>query len=185
MATANRERFEAIIEPHFSALYRTAFRLAQNREDAEDLVQDLCLRVLTELSNTEVVEHPRAWLLRIQYRIFIDDTRRRSRSPVQRLPDDADANGLLASDAPALDEITDGIRQQQELSEAWKRLERDQRALLALHAEGYSLDELQAIVGISKNAISARLHRARARFAKLLRAGSIGLACTGTAGERA
>ena len=53
----------------------------------------------------------------------------------------------------------------------WDRLEPEQRALLSLHAEGHGLEELVAIFGTNRNALSARLHRARLRLANLLAAG--------------
>ncbi|HET8696630.1 MAG TPA: sigma factor-like helix-turn-helix DNA-binding protein, partial [Gammaproteobacteria bacterium] len=51
---------------------------------------------------------------------------------------------------------------------AWTELTAEQRALLALHAEGYGLAELEQIFGTNRNSLSARLHRARARLAKLI-----------------
>jgi DNA-directed RNA polymerase specialized sigma24 family protein len=55
----------------------------------------------------------------------------------------------------------------------WDRLDVEQRALLSLHAEGHDLAELAAIFGVNKNALSARLHRARQRLAKLLAAADV------------
>ena len=54
------------------------------------------------------------------------------------------------------------------LAAVWHRLDAEQRALLSLHAEGNDLEELAVIFGTNRNALSARLHRARQRLAKLL-----------------
>ena len=47
------------------------------------------------------------------------------------------------------------------LQTAWLMLERTQRSLLALRAEGYGMSEISAITGIPHDALGARLHRAR------------------------
>ena len=56
----------------------------------------------------------------------------------------------------------------QRIVAVWDQLDPDQRALLSLHAEGNDLKDLAAIFGSNRNALSARLHRARQRLAKLL-----------------
>jgi len=57
------------------------------------------------------------------------------------------------------------------LAAVWHLLDAEQQVLLSLHAEGHDLEELAAIFGINRNALSARLHRARQRLAKLLSTG--------------
>ena len=168
MADTGDRRFETIVGPHFEALYRAAARLTRSRQDAEDLVQDVCLRAYSRLAELERATQPLGWLLQVQYRLFLDAARRRRRAPFAPMPVEPEA--LLSVGAePALEDAADGMRLQQSVEKAWSCLEREQRALLALHAEGYSLGELEEICGISRNAVSARLHRARARLAKLLK----------------
>src|SRR6185503_15844176 len=87
-----------------------------------------------------------------------------------------DVSDLFASDEPGPEELTSAAYTQERLDRAWRELTPEQRALLALHAEGYGLGELEQILGTNRNSLSARLHRARARLAKLIgddaRAGS-------------
>jgi RNA polymerase sigma-70 factor (ECF subfamily) len=173
MQSRDKLLFEQLVRPHFDALYRAAFRLARNREDAEDLVQESCLRAFSHLVDLERSVSPRAWLLRIQYRLFVDAHRRRRRSPVANADGRGDPAASTPSDQPGVDAIADGIASRADLESAWQRLDKAQRALLALHAEGYSLTELEVITGATKNALSARLHRARSRLAKLLRASAV------------
>ena len=93
ISTDNSRRFDSVIRPHFDALYRAAMRLTRRREDAEDLVQDVLLRAFPALGQLETLDSPRGWLLRVQYRIFVDGYRRRHRSPVVALPEGADSDG--------------------------------------------------------------------------------------------
>lgn len=167
------DRFEAIVRPEFDALYRAAMRLTRSREDAEDLVQDVLLRAYPELDRLAALESPRGWLLRVQYRIFVDGFRRKSRAPFAVAGRAFDAD-LAACEQPGLEELTEVAQRRAQLARVWNALDRQQRALLALHAEGYSLAELEACTGLSRNAIGVRLHRARARLAKLIRNDSTG-----------
>jgi RNA polymerase sigma-70 factor (ECF subfamily) len=74
------------------------------------------------------------------------------------------------SQAPGLAEQTDEALQSRRLDQAWRRLDRDQRALLALHdIEGYSLAELTEMTGLKEGTLKSRLHRARVKLGKLLR----------------
>lgn len=165
------QRFASVVQPHFAALYRAALRLTRRRPDAEDLVQDVCLRACTRLEDLAAVTNPRAWLMRALYHCFVDATRRRRRRPHVALPDDA-APGAPASDEPGPERAAEARRMHERLAAVWHRLDAEQRALLSLHAEGHDLEELAQIFSINRNAVSARLHRARLRLAKLLAAGT-------------
>ena len=84
MSEAVEQRFASLVQPHFAALYRVAMRLTRRRADAEDLVQDVCLRACSRLDDLGAVTNARAWLMRALYHLFIDATRRkRRRRPTQ------------------------------------------------------------------------------------------------------
>jgi len=165
--TQSSERFEGVVRPHFDALYRAAMRLTRSRADAEDLVQEVCLRAFAALDRLESLEYPRGWLLRVQYRIFVDGARRRLRSPFVATNTTADVDLALSTD-PSPEEFAEASLRRQRLTRVWPQLEPEQRALLALHAEGYTLTELEAMTGLSANALGVRLHRARARLGRLM-----------------
>lgn len=172
MDTDNRPsahgQFDVVVRPHFEALYRAAMRLTRSHEDAEDLVQEVVLRACPELDRLETLDSPRAWLLRVQYRIFVDELRRRKRSPIVDGRDAAETDHALSED-PGPEEQAEREQRRRQLARVWGMLDRRQRALLALHAEGYTLAELAAVTGLTPNAVGVTLHRARARLAKLIR----------------
>jgi RNA polymerase sigma-70 factor (ECF subfamily) len=169
MSESLEQPFAAQVQPHFAALYRTALRLTRRRADAEDLVQEVCLRACTRLDELAAVANPRAWLMRALYHCFVDTARRRRRRSTVPLPGD-EAPGAPASDDPGPERAAEIGRMHERVAAVWDRLDAEQRALLSLHAEGNDLDDLAAIFAINKNALSARLHRARQRLGKLLAA---------------
>lgn len=162
------ERFAALVEPHYEVLYRAAYRLTRSTHDAEDLTQEVCVRAYPRLSQLERLEKPRAWLLRVMYRLFVDWTRRYERTHVESM-ETVDMEALESGEAgPA--ELVDLLLDGRHLDLAWQRLDREQRGLLALHdVEGYTLAELNQITGLKEGTLKSRLHRARVRLGKLLR----------------
>ncbi len=167
MTAPTDNEFTVWLEPHVGPLYRAAYRLTGNRADAEDLFQEVCVRAYAERAALPSVEQPLRWLLKVQYRVFVDGTRRRKRSPLRALSTALDADALPAHEAGP-DELADAELAERRLLVAWNGLERSQRALLALHAEGYSLSELGTITDLTTDVLKARLYRARVRLGRLL-----------------
>jgi RNA polymerase sigma factor (sigma-70 family) len=162
------ERFAALIQPHYEVLYRTAYRLTRSRHDAEDLAQEVCARAYPRLDEIEKLEQPRGWLLRVMYRLFVDWSRRYERTHVTSM-ETVDVLSIASADrGPA--ELTEMLLDGRHLDRAWERLDKEQRALLALHdVEGYTLGEINRITGLKEGTLKSRLHRARVRLGKLLR----------------
>jgi RNA polymerase sigma-70 factor (ECF subfamily) len=172
MSDSVEQRFTSLVQPHFAALYRAAMRLTRRRPDAEDLVQEVCLRACARLDDLGAVTNPRAWLMRALYHLFVDVARRKRRRADVPLASDEVA-GVPHSDEPSPERAAEARRMHERLAAVWHRLDAEQRALLSLHAEGHDLGELAAIFAVNKNALSARLHRARRRLAKLLTADEV------------
>jgi RNA polymerase sigma-70 factor (ECF subfamily) len=157
--------FAALLRRHVDALYRAGYRLAGNRPDAEDLVQEVCVRAFESCAELARVDRPLAWLLKVQYRVFLDGARRRRRSPLEPMRDDV---SLLATDEPGPDALAESALAEPRFERAWNALEKQQRALLALQAEGYTLAEIREITDLSSDVLKARLYRARVRLGRLL-----------------
>jgi RNA polymerase sigma-70 factor (ECF subfamily) len=171
MSDSADPRFASLVQPHFAGLYRAALRLTRRRHDAEDLVQEVCLRACVRLGDLESAANPRAWLMRALYRLFVDTARRRRlRLRLAPLVGGADDDDAAPNGEPDPERAVDAYRMHERVVAVWERLEPEQRALLSLHAEGHDLEELAVIFASNRNALSARLHRARQRLAKLLAA---------------
>lgn len=172
---SNRDTgFELLIRPHLRPLYRVAYRLTGRREDAEDLVQELLMKLYPRQREIESIERLRPWLLRVLYCQFIDNHRKHSRSPLRLATDSTAGAGtdpleyLVATDGdPEAD--TEQAAQNRNLLHAVARLSEDHRTVLALHdVEGYTLEEIQTVLECPIGTLKSRLHRARARLRELL-----------------
>ena len=163
-ATDSRNRFEDLVGPHIDHLYRLSYRFTGSREDAEDLVQDLLVKLYPRQDEMATIEKLRPWLARVLYRLFIDRTRQDKRSVLNAVegeesPDDHADTGTGTEAQVEL------LFTQQRLLESFAHLNDDQRALLALHdIEGYTLAELTEMLDTPVGTLKSRLNRARSKL---------------------
>jgi RNA polymerase sigma-70 factor (ECF subfamily) len=164
--------FEEVMRPHLAGIYGRAYALTGSVQDAEDLVQEVCIRASARLLELTRHENPRAWLMRVLYRLFVDLVRSRRRSPIRLMvPEDAQASvDAAVSTEPGPEQQADASTFLRRFRLAWERLTADEQLLLALHGiEGLSLVEIQDVTGLPVGTIKSRLHRSRIRLGQLLR----------------
>jgi RNA polymerase sigma factor (sigma-70 family) len=162
---SEQDRFAKLIQQHYRALYGAAYRLTRSAADAEDLVQEVCVRAYPRLGEIERLEQPRGWLLRVLYRLFIDLRRRYERKHVRAIDEHED----FVSSEPSPPEEAERALDRWRIEAAWRHLNQEQRLLLVLHdVEGYSLAEIHSMTGLKDGTIKSRLHRARVRLGRLL-----------------
>ncbi|MGH8197457.1 MAG: RNA polymerase sigma factor [Steroidobacteraceae bacterium] len=172
-AARRAAEFELLLRVHIPALYRSAYRWTGSTDRAEDLVQDLLLKLFPRLDELKAVEQLRPWATRVMYRIFVDQLRRERSSPVrfdsESLPPDDGEHPGVADESPGPPELTENLLTQERLTAAWTMLSDEHRVVLALHdIEGYGLAELEDMTGIPVGTLKSRLHRARLRLRDLL-----------------
>jgi RNA polymerase sigma-70 factor (ECF subfamily) len=146
-------------------LYTVAYRLTGNDADAQDLVQEVLLRVRRGLE-TYRPGSLEGWLSRITTNAFLDEVRRRRRRPTVALPDDPDRVLVGAEDAEAAlaattlpDDVQDAIR----------ALPDDFRAAVVMcDVVGLSYEEIAAELGVPIGTVRSRIHRGRAALRGVL-----------------
>lgn len=155
--------FETLVGPYLEGLYRLAYRLTGHRHDAEDLVQDLLVRLYPRQEQLAGLDEPRTWLARSLYNLYVDAIRSRQRSPIglaERGSEDLLAAMADVGDSP--ETLTERRLVQRRLVEALATLNDDQRLVVSLHdMEGYTLSELEVILATPLGTLKSRLHRAR------------------------
>jgi RNA polymerase sigma factor (sigma-70 family) len=160
--------FEELMRPHLDAIYGRAYALTGSTQDAEDLTQEVCIRASARLDDVVKHDNPRAWLLRVLYRLFVDLVRSRRRSPIRLLVGDQGLDAAISTE-PGPEQHAEAASFYKRLRLAWERLTNDEQLLLALHGvEGLSLAEIQDVTGLPLGTIKSRLHRSRVRLGRLL-----------------
>jgi RNA polymerase sigma-70 factor (ECF subfamily) len=151
---------------HLDALYRAAVRLTGTTADAEDLVQETCLRAFQAFHQLKHPEAARAWVFAILRSVFVREADRRSRHPTR--PNLEDLDGTVLTHA----EETSPIRQTllHEIRRATLTLPITYReALVLAHIGGFSYREMAEILEVPLGTVMSRLFRARRMLRAALR----------------
>jgi RNA polymerase sigma factor (sigma-70 family) len=167
--------FDRLLRDHVPAFYRSAYRWTGAVDRAEDLVQELLIRLYPMLDELRELDRVRPWAMRVMYRIFVDQLRRERSSPVRfGLPgpdgeaSDEEDDGYL-DPAPEPPELVEQQLTQERIASAWAQLTDEHRVVLSMHdIEGYSLVEIGAMLDTPVGTLKSRVHRARARLRELL-----------------
>lgn len=171
MSNKVHSSFTALVRPHLERLYRLAYRLTQHREDAQDLVQDVLLKVHPQADKMADIDSVAAWLNRVLYNQFVDNRRRYARSRmrvVEHRDYTADPDRAPAEQA-STEDLVEGEFTIKRVAAALEQLSDDHRLIINLHdVEGYTLTEIAEITGVSHGTLKSRRHRARERLQKLL-----------------
>ncbi|MBI4277094.1 MAG: sigma-70 family RNA polymerase sigma factor [Armatimonadetes bacterium] len=171
-APSARQRFEALAGQHLDALYAGALRLARNRADADDLVQEAFLKAWRGFHTFQEGTNARAWLFRILTNAHTDMYRRSARRPEQVNPDDLEDVYLYLKSLDAEERRRDGDPEalvdhmmDEEVQRALDSLpDRDRTPVMLADVHGHSYAEIARALGIPVGTVMSRLHRARHRL---------------------
>jgi RNA polymerase sigma-70 factor, ECF subfamily len=173
--------FKALVVAHYDDIYRTAWRWVGSREEAEDVAQDVCIKLAAAIRGFRGEAEFSTWLHRVTYTAAMDHLRARRRSlwdrggqilvrrPTSSASKAERVDAPLESSTPTPeDEIID-----QELWREVRALPPQQRdAVLLVYGEDLSHAEAAEIMGCSESTVSGHLHTARKRLkGRLLAAG--------------
>jgi RNA polymerase sigma-70 factor, ECF subfamily len=152
----SQHRFLRLIEPHLAAALAFARCLGRSDSDGDDLFQTALLRALEKLDQLRDEEAFRAWF----YRILVNVHRNHVKQPFWRrivpLVDDHGSGAAAADDA---------LAGSQRARAALSVLPHEQRETIVLfEIDGWTVDEIAALHGVSVSAVKSRLARARERL---------------------
>ena len=143
---------------HSDILYGFAYRLAQNADDAKDLVQDTFLRALKYADHYTPGTNARSWLYRIMYNLFINQYRKQRRSPIVAAHEHEEDRGGQYTISP------DAFRNSMsdEVMLAFNQLKPEFKSVLYLRDfEDLKYEEISHVLDIPICTVKTRIHRAR------------------------
>jgi RNA polymerase sigma-70 factor, ECF subfamily len=166
--TAHRlAAFEELVQRHQTQIYRVAYRLTGNHDDAEDLAQEAIVEAFRAFDRYQPGTYFDRWLYRIMSRTFIDTVRRRNRRPVVSL--DAPIHGegdslvtFIGDSSQDPQQLTEMVDLDGVIQAALDRLPQEFRTAVVLaDVEGLSYDEVAEALRCPVGTVRSRLHRAR------------------------
>jgi RNA polymerase sigma-70 factor, ECF subfamily len=154
--------WDQVVREHSARVYRLAYRLTGNVPDAEDLTQEVFVRVFRSLP-TYTPGTFEGWLHRITTNLFLDIARRRQRIRFEGLGEEA--AGRLSGDEPTPAQAFDARHLDGDVQKAIAALAPEYRAAVVLcDIEGLSYEEVADTLGVKLGTVRSRIHRGRAQL---------------------
>jgi RNA polymerase sigma-70 factor (ECF subfamily) len=158
--------WDEIVSEHSARVYRLAYRLTGNPHDAEDLTQEVFVRVFRSLASYTPGTFE-GWLHRITTNLFLDQARRKSKIRFDALAEDAETRIASRGATPDV-AVMDGLFDD-DVEAALAALPPDFRAAVVLcDIEGLSYEEIADVLGLKLGTVRSRIHRGRTMLRKAL-----------------
>ena len=154
--------WDEVVRTHSARVYRLAYRLTGDRHDAEDLTQEVFVRVFRSLSSYTPGTFE-GWLHRITTNLFLDSVRRKAKIRFEGLADDA--ADRLAGKEPTPAQAYFDTHLDADIESALASLAPEFRAAVVLcDIEGLSYEEIAATLGVKLGTVRSRIHRGRSQL---------------------
>lgn len=160
----DHEAFTSLAAAHVDRCYALAYRILRDPHRAQDATQQALLGAWRDLPNLREAERFDAWLHRLVVNACYAEARgeRRWTARIRALP----------ADGSSEPDVARGVAARAELSEAFRALTPEQRAVVVLHHHlGYPLTEIASTLGIPEGTARSRLHYAVRQLRTVLDAG--------------
>jgi RNA polymerase sigma-70 factor, ECF subfamily len=180
-AGGDSSAFQALVERHRSMVYRVAYQFAGNHHDAEDIAQEVFIKVFRSLDRFRQDAQLTSWLYRIIMNACIDHRRRNRSSSSAAFGEEAEQVMLnVQEETPGPEERAYGGEIGQVLECEIGRLPKGQRVVFVMrHHQGMKLCEIADALGLAEGTVKRQLHAAVHRLRQTLRQARV------TAGEGA
>jgi RNA polymerase sigma-70 factor (ECF subfamily) len=173
--TSRIGEFESLVRQYQKPVYSIALRMTGNPEEAQDLAQEAFVRAYRSFDSYRRGTSFDRWLYRIITNLYIDEVRRRKRTPYvesldQRIATD---EGEFEREVPDLSDSPEVVFDRHHIDESIQRalasLPPDFRmAIILCDIEGFSYEEISQIMRTSIGTVRSRIHRARRALRDLL-----------------
>jgi RNA polymerase sigma-70 factor (ECF subfamily) len=165
----DRDAFRVLVERHSHSVFRLAYRMTGNQQDAEEVVQEAFLRAYQKLEQFESRANFGTWVYRIAANYSIDRMRQRQKEEARRQTpsaEDQDAmeeNPLnrVADASPNPERLTQSVELKKQMEQALAALTHAERtAFVMRHWEGCGIEEIAAVLKSNSSAAKNTVFRA-------------------------
>ena len=170
--TGDTDAFRVLVERHSRALFRLAYRMTGNQQDAEDVVQDSFLRAYKQLARFDERASFGTWLYRIAVNCSLDLVRSRKRRNELTAPAESEMEDpvlALPSHDPAPDRIAMSGEVRDRVADAMGELSASERTAFVLrHFEGMCIEDVSRVLGCQPGAAKHSVFRAVQKLRRAL-----------------
>jgi RNA polymerase sigma-70 factor (ECF subfamily) len=162
-SNGDREAFACLLERHYATIHRIAWRWCGDAADAEDIAQDVSIKLARAISGWRAEASFPSWLYRIVLNTVRD--RQRARASERRR---VEAYAVQAMVDAQGGEGADGDPATRLWSAVGSLPERQRDAVLLVHGEGLSHDEAAGVMGVSEGTVSFHIHEAKKKLRAIM-----------------
>lgn len=165
------EAFNALLGAHEKQMYAVSLRMCQNREDAQDCLQEAMIRVFRAISGFKGQSSFSTWLYRITMNTCLDELRRRKTKQNSSLDGLLDMGWAPADENMSPERHAMNAETRRQLNAAISNLPEDMRSAIVLRdIHGLSYDEIADVLNINVGTIKSRISRGRVKLREELSA---------------
>lgn len=156
------EAFRALVERHSRSVFRLAFRMTGNEQDAEDVVQESFLKAYRQLGGFESRANFGTWLYRIVANCSVDLMRsKQARHDQTRAESLEEVVDVASAQTPGPERLAESAEIQRRVADALGALSPLERAAFTLrHYEGRTIEEISSTLGLGTSAAKHSVFRA-------------------------
>jgi RNA polymerase sigma-70 factor (ECF subfamily) len=169
------DAYRMLVERHSRSLFRLAYRMTGNEQDAEDVVQETFLRAYKQLNRYESRSSFSTWLYRIAANCSLDLIRSRKRRQETTIAEREEGETTMdrmqqvAAHDPAPDRLVFSGQVEARVAAAMNELSLQERTAFVLrHFEGQSIEEISGTLGLGTNAAKHSIFRAVQKLRRAL-----------------
>jgi RNA polymerase sigma-70 factor, ECF subfamily len=176
-AEGDRAAFHTLVERHRPLVYRVAYQFAGNHHDADDIAQEVFIKVYQSLDRFRHDAQFSSWLYRVAMNACIDHHRRQAPHLANRESDDPELSlGATPAEGPDPEDQAAGAELGAVLQSAIDQLPPRQRLIFVMrHYEGLKLREIASALGLQDGTVKRQLHSAVHRLRRVLAAHGTGM----------
>ena len=156
--------FSTLCRKHYNMVYAVAYGVLSRREEAQDVTQDVLIKIQRDLHKFKGDSKFKTWLYRVTVNASIDSVRRRKKTePIENFGESLSTNSISPRRAASQVELKERMQQ------ALQKLSEDHRAVLVLREwEELSYEEIAETLQLEQGTVMSRLFYARKALAKEL-----------------
>ena len=159
----NVRAYAFLVEKHKEMVFSIAFKILHNREDAEEIAQDVFVKAYQSLASFKNEAKFSTWLYRIVYNAAISKVRKKKLELTQL--DDTTINNYSEDGGEAGFSLVDEPDQYELLQKALKSLPEDENVIISLfYQNDSSIEDISAITGLTVANVKVKLHRIRKKL---------------------
>ena len=163
--SGDKGAFESLLRTHYDVMYRMAFKWCGNKEDAEDITQNACIKLARSIDTFRFQSAFPSWLYRLVINTAKDWAKARPPRPADQTIETDRAEAPVAEDPVAEDPVAeDKVYAGQVMAYVRTMPEREQVALYLVFSEGLTHGEAATVMECKESTVSWYIHEARKKL---------------------